>query len=241
MPDGIMKAHRDGSRPRAPMSATMATRFRPAIVAIAPAALLGALVWHPYLSGRLPNDAAVADAVAANTTRWGLSHLAAGVASGLIVLAFLAIRGYLHEAGEDRWSMLALPFVVMGSTLFTLLPGLEFAPLVAAKTGGDIQMAQAALQPWFVPILASGALTFALGVLGFARGIARSGVLSRQRTWLVVAALVVMAAARFVPLAAFQLYVQGAAGIVALWPLAHQMRNHAAARPAGQPRAVPAT
>lgn len=52
--------------------------------------------------------------------------------------------------------MLELPFIVMGSTLFTLLPGMEFAPLAAAKTGGDIQTAQAALQPWFVPILATG-------------------------------------------------------------------------------------
>jgi hypothetical protein len=55
------------------------------------------------------------------------------VASGLLVLAFLAIRSYLREAGEDRWNILALPFIVVGSTLFAVLPGMEFAPLAAAE------------------------------------------------------------------------------------------------------------
>ena len=137
--------------------------------------------------------------------------------------------------------MLGVPFIVMGSTLFTLLPGIEFAPLAAAEVGGDVQAAQDALARWFVPILVVGSATFALGVLGFARGIVLSGVLRPELTWLVVVALVVMAAARFVPLAAVQFYVQGAAGIVALWPLAYAMGKHPVARPAGQPRPVPAT
>jgi len=87
----------------------------------------------------------------------------------------------LRDNGEGRWSVLALPFIVMGSTLFTMLPAMEFAPLAAARTGGDVQAAQAALQPWFVPILVIGSISFAIGVLGFARGITRSGVLGRRR------------------------------------------------------------
>jgi hypothetical protein len=68
---------------------------------------------------------AVAVALAADTTRWGLSHLVTGVASGLLILAFLAIRSYLRQAGEERWSVLAFPFIVMGSTLLALLPAME--------------------------------------------------------------------------------------------------------------------
>jgi hypothetical protein len=39
-----------------------------------------------------------------------------------------------------------------------------------------------------------------------------------------------------------QFYVQGVAGIVALWPLAYEMWKHpeAARPPAGQPRPMPA-
>jgi hypothetical protein len=223
-----------------PISAPTRARFGASIVALAPAVMLAGLFAHPYIA-TIPDEAAIAEAVAADTTYWGLVHLTAAVASGLMVLAFLAIRSYLREAGEDRWSILALPFIVVGSTLFTVLPGMEFAPLAAAKAGADVQAVQVALAPWFLPILMTGAATFAIGVFAFAKGIADSRVLSRRLSRLVVGALVVMAIARFVPLGAAQLYVQGAAGIVALWPLAYEMWRHPeAARPAGQPRPMPA-
>jgi hypothetical protein len=220
---------------------TTSARFRAAIVAIAPAVLLAGLVSHPHIGMGPPDPAAVAVAVVSDTTHWGLAHLTVSVGSGLAILAFLAIRSYLREAGEERWSALAVPFIVIGSTLFAVLPGMEFAPLAAAETGGDVRAAQAALIPWFAPILMTSAATFALGVLGFAKGIARSGVLSPRLTWLVVGALAVMAAARFVPMNAVQFYVQGTAGIVALWPLAYEMWMYPEARPVGQPRPMPAT
>jgi hypothetical protein len=216
---------------------------RATIVAIAPAALLVTLVAHDFLPGRLPNNAAVAEAVAAGTTRWGLVHLGAAVASGLLIIAFLAIRSHLRQAGEDRFSALGVPFIVMGSTLFTLLPGMEFAPLAVAETGAAtavIAAVQAALEPWFVAVLLSGALLFAAGVWGFARGIADSKILGPGLTALVIGALAVMAASRLVPMAIVQLYIQGAAGIVALWPLAYQMWKHPEAKPARQTRAIPA-
>ena len=206
-------------------------RWRTTVVIAAPVVLLAAFVTHPYLSGRLPNDAAVAEAVAAGTTRWGAVHLATSVASGLIILAFLAVRSYLHEAGEERFSAFGVPFVVIGSTLFAFLPGLEFVPLAAAKSGAttaQIQAAQEALASWFLPVLMTGALVFAIGVLGFARAISIVTVGSRGLTRVVIAALIVMAVSRFVPLAAVQFYVQGVAAIVALWPLAYAMRTQAA-------------
>jgi hypothetical protein len=216
------------------MSATTSARFRAAIVAIAPAVLLAGFVYHPYIAP--PTDpAAIAAAATSDTTRWGLAHLAIGVGYGLAVLTFVAIRSYLREVGEQRWSILALPFIVIGSTLFVVLTGMEIGLMAAAETGADVQTVQTALLPWFIPILLTGALSFALGVLGFAMGIVRSGILSPPLTWLVVGALVVMAVARFVPLSAAP-YVIAAAGIAALWPLAYEMWMHPEARPAGQPR-----
>ena len=207
------------------MSQATRARFGATIVALAPAMMLAGLFAHPYIA-TLPDEAAVAEAVPADTTHWGLVHLTAGVASGLLVLAFLAIRSYLREASEERWSILALPFIVMGSTLFAFLPGMEFAPLAAAEAGGDVQATQVALAPWFLPVLVTGAATFAIGVFAFAKGIADSRILGRRLTWFVVGALVVMAVSRLVPVGAVQFYVQGAAGIVALWPLAYEMWKH---------------
>jgi hypothetical protein len=223
-----------------PISATTRARLGAAIVALAPAVMLAGLFAHPYIA-TLPDEAGVAEAVAADTTYWGLVHLTAAVASGLLVLAFLALRSYLREAGEERWSILALPFIVVGSTLFAVLPGMEFVPLVATEAGADAEAAPAALAPWFIPIMVTGAITFAVGVFAFAKGIANSRVLSRRLTWLVVGALVVLAISRLVPVGVVQFYVQGAAGIVALWPLAYGMgKRPEAARPAGQPRPMPA-
>jgi hypothetical protein len=222
------------------MSQATRARFGASIVALAPAVMLAGLFAHPYIA-TLPDEAAIAEAVAADTTYWGLVHLTAGVASGLMVLAFLAIRSYLREAGEERWSILALPFIVVGSTLFTMLPGMEFAPLAASEAGVDAEAVQVALAPWFLPVLVTGAATFAIGVFAFAKGITDSRVLSRRLSRLVVGALVMMAVARLVPVGAAQFYVQGAAGIVALWPLAYEMwKRPEAARPVGQPRPMPA-
>ena len=211
---------------------TTTTRLcRGASAALASVVLLGAFLLHPPIPGRLPNDAAIAAAVVADPTRWGLAHLAAGVASAFVVLAFIAVRSYLREASEERWSALGLPLIVIGSTLYALLPGMEFAPLAAFETGGDVQAAQAALAPWFLPTLIAGALTFALGVLAFAKGVADSPALPAGLVGLVIAGLVVMAATRLVPLAAVQFYVQSAAAIVALWPMAYVMWTHPQRQP----------
>ena len=148
------------------MSATTRARLRAAIIAIAPAVLLVGFFYHPYIS--LPTDpVAIAAAAASDTMRWGLAHLAISVGYGLVVLA---IRSYLSEAGEERWSILALPFNVMGSTLFVVLTGMEIGLMAAAERRADVQAVQSALFPLFTPILFTGALSFALGVLGFAMG-----------------------------------------------------------------------
>lgn len=203
-------------------TSTTRTRYGAVGVALAPSVMLFVFIAHPFIA-RIPDAAAVADAVEADTTWWGIVHLLTAVGSALVALAFLAIRAFLRDAGEERFSAWALPFVIAGSALYGLLPGLEFAPMAAARTGGDAAAAQAALQPWFIAILATSVLLFAIGVLGFAQGIAASRILGRPLTRLVVTGLVVLAAARFVPLGAVQFYVQGLAGIIALWPLAFQM------------------
>ncbi len=212
------------------MSDTSRARSQAAIVAIAPAVLVASLVTHPFIPGRLPDSAAIAQAVAADTTRWGVVHLATGVASALLVLAFLAIRVYLREVAGDRHSAVGVPFIVVGSTLFAMLPAMEFAPLAAAETGADlagIASTQAALEGWFLPLLVLGGATFAIGVVAFIRGIIAADTLSAPLTAVVTVGLVAMAASRFVPLAAVQFYLQSAAALLAFWPLAGHLWAHA--------------
>lgn len=199
------------------------TGFRTSIVAIAPVVMMAGFLYHPFIAD-LTDAHAVATAAGHDTFRWGLAHLLIGIGSGLIALAFLAIRDWLGEAGEAHWSTAALPFAVMGGTLYAMLPGMEFTVLAAVHTGADVTAAQAAIDPWFMPVLISAAAAFAIGCFGFAIAIVRSRVVSPQLTVIVAGALIVMGLARFVPAGLFQFYVNGIAGIVAFWPLAAAIR-----------------
>jgi hypothetical protein len=182
--------------------------------------LTAALLWHPLLPGRLPDSAGVADAASADITRWGLSHVAAAVASGAVAVAFVAVRGYLRERGDGSASAVGLGLVLIGSTLYAMLPGMEFAVVAAHETGADLVATQAALESWFVPILLVGAVTFAFGTVLFAVAVARAASFARLATVIVAGALVVFGLSRIVPVGVVQFFVQSAAALVALLPLA---------------------
>jgi hypothetical protein len=219
------------------MTSTTTARSRAAMLFAAPAVLLVGLLLHPYIA--VPRAEDVAEAAASDPTRWGLAHLAVGVGSGLLALAFVALRSHLREAGEDRWSGLALPLAVLGCALTAILTGMEFAPLTAAETGGDVAGAQEELAVWFVPVVAASGLAFALGALGFAVAIARSRILGRGLTRVVVAALIALAVARFVPLGV-SFYVAAIAGAAAFWPFTYVLWE-SKPTPARERRPTPVT
>jgi hypothetical protein len=206
-----------------------ARNWQVTVLAVAPATLLAALVAHPFIEGRLPNETAIAEEVLAGTTRWGVVHLAASLASALIAVAFLAVRNHLHEAGEDRLSRLGLPLVIVGSTLYAVLPGMEFAALAAAETGAttaEVTEVQDAIGSWFMPVLVAGGVTFGLGVVSFVGAIRTSRIASARITSVVSVALIVMALSRLVPLSVTQFYIHGLAAVAAMWPLAYVMRTN---------------
>lgn len=211
------------------------SRSRAAVLFLAPAVLLVGWVLHPYIA--VPRPADVAEAAAADPTRWGMAHLLVGVGSAFLALAFLALRGSLREAGEERWSAPALPLAVLGCALTAILTGMEFAPLTAAETGGDVTAAQEELGPWFLSVVAASGLVFALGALGFAVAVARSRLLGSGTTRVVVAALAALAVARFVPLGA-SFYVSAAAAAAAFWPCAYVLWGSSHAGAPGRPTAA---
>lgn len=216
--------------------------YRTTITTIAPAVMLASFIYHPHIGNPTDPDflEKLATAVSADTTRWAVAHLMTAVGSGFMMLAFLAIRSHLREAGEELWSSLGIPFIILGSTLYALLPAMEFAPLTAAETNADVQAVQFELFTWFVPVLFTGAVIFITGVACFVIGIARSGVMNRGSTWIIGVALITMAMSRFVPLSIVQFYVQGVAGIVALWPMAYLMWKQQKVQPVGKSVSIPA-
>lgn len=209
-------------------------RWGAAIVAGAPLVVAAGLFAHPFVA--VPTDeSAFAEALATAPTRWALAHLIFGVGAALLAVAFVAIRSYLRHAGENDWSRWAWPFAVIGSGLAAILPGMEFAPYAAAEIGADVQAAQEAIFPYFVPVFLTGGVLFAVGAYGFTRAILVSRVMRPGMARVVASSLIVLAIARLVPLGAVQLYVHGAAVLVALWPIAMTMWDKPEPRMVGRP------
>ena len=218
------------------LSDSTVARARGAITVIAPLALLAALAYHPHIMF-LPSPDAVAHAVHTDTTRWAIAHWGLGIACALMALAFLAVRGYLRDAGENRLSVVALPFLIFSTTVYAILPGMEFTVLAAAKTGGDVVASQQAIDSWFVPTMLIAGLSNATGAILLAAAMRRTQVLGTLKP-VVVTALYVAAVARLVPIGPVQFYVQGIAFIVALWPVALDIRRQLSARGVSAARAM---
>ena len=203
------------------MNEANTSRLRAAVVAATPIALLIGFLYHPYVTDEM-NHAGVAATIAADPTRWLWAHL---VLSGALVLSFLtvvALRMYLHAAGDNGWSLLALPLLAVGLTLITLIVGFEgFGGGFLQRAHGDVAAYLAAAARWWL-LFAVGGLCFALGWLSYLVAIWRTRILGRQLTWLVTAGIVVMDVAFFVP-AGWGGIVSSAASVAALWPVAYAM------------------
>lgn len=214
--------------------------FRAAVIGIAPLVLLAAFAYHPHIMF-LPSAEAVAHAVQADTVRWGIAHLGVGVGAALLAAAFVAVGGYLGDADNRRLGVvIGVPLAVLGAGVYAILPGMEFTVLAAVQTGADVVAAQKAIDSWFVPTMMSSAIVNAAGLILLARAVNGSEVLSRGTRSVVVAAFLVMAVSRFVPIGPVQFYVQGVAGIIALWPIAYQIWKQASARDLRQAQPMPA-
>ena len=221
-----------------PLSEETVARARVSILIAAPLILLAAFVYHPHIV-LLPDAEAVAHAVQMDHQRWAIAHFGVGLGAALMSLAYVALRGYLRDLGENRWSAIALPFLVFGSALYVFLPGMEFTVLAASATGGDIVAAQKSIDVWFVPIMMSSALANAVGIGFLMRGISR--VLDVRAKPIILAALVLMAISRLVPIGPVHFYVQGLAGLAALWPIAWEIARRASTQPVAHERPMPAT
>ena len=203
------------------MSEVTQARLRAGVVAIAPVVLLIGLLYHPYV-GDLTDRAALAEEVAADTTRWAWSHLIVAAGLALTLLLAVSVRSYLRAAGEQMWSFVAMPLLVIGGGMFAAITGVEIGAAAAVEGTAQGEAFADAADPWVMPLILGGAVVFGLGWLSLATAIYRSEVLGRELTWVVVGALVALTVAAFIP-AGWAFYVIGVAAVVAGWPLAYQM------------------
>ena len=100
--------------------------------------------------------------------------------------------------------------------------GSQLGLATAIEAGASGEAVIDATEPWFTGIYGVAAVLFGLGWLSLAAAVYRSQVLSRELTWVVIGALVVLTVAPFIP-TGWGEYLIGVGLIVAGWPLAYQM------------------
>ncbi len=202
------------------------------MVFIAPAVLLAGFLYRPYI-GDFTDAVEFGEEVAAGPTRWLLSEVLIAIGLVLLILAVFAIRLYLRDAGEDRWSFPAVPLVTVGAGVFIFVLG--FAGLggwtVAELGGGAAEVAEFFDESVFGDVaFLLGGVIFSVGLLSLAVAVKVSGTLADWAARVVVIAIVINVIAGFIP-TGWALYIIGVTVVAALWPIAYQMWRDASATP----------
>lgn len=203
------------------MSNRFQNKGRALILAVAPLALLAGALVHPYLGG-VPDTAALAQAVAANPTRWGIAHIVIGVGIALALLLFFAVRVHLHDKGEDVWSFWATPLATIGLGLVGFMVGAEGVGGRGAAALGDVQTFFEQVMAWAVPLYLTANVLLGFGLLGFAKGVSTSGILAKNATRIVWAGAVIATVALFLP-TGWAAHLVSVGMLAFAWPLAEHL------------------
>lgn len=214
------------------MSAHGQMRAGPAVLFIAPVILLAGLAAHPFVHSYLDGGASRAAAVAGAPSRWAWSHLLIALGLGLLLVAVTITRHRLRDAGEQRWSVVALPLLLAGGALLGASVGSEITLAAVATSGQDVLATLVAGEHTTTPLHFGGALMFAAGWVCLAVALHRGRILPRAQTWVATAALAVVAGALFVPQTSAA-HAHGAALVVANWLIGyHTLTDKARTAPA---------
>jgi len=173
-------------------------RARVAVLVIAPVVLLVGVLAHPFVANYLEMGAVV-NAVTGAPDQWAAAHLIIPVGMGLLMLAVVAIRGEFRRAGEQRWSVIALPLLFLGSAVWGAIAALEITYAAVANSGGDVLAVMETNEAWTVPYVLVAAPLFVLGWISLAVAFYRVPILPRALNWVAIAALVLIVLASFIP------------------------------------------
>ncbi len=130
--------------------------------------------------------------VVADPERWVLAHIMLMVAFAVMLIAVAALRELLRTAGEDRWSVIAVPLLVAGGIVFAAVWGMEITVAAVANLGGDVEAVFDESDRWLGPIGIVGYVMWILGWLSMALAVYRSRTLGRGQMWVVLVATVAM-------------------------------------------------
>ena len=177
-----------------------------AVLFIGPAVFVAGSLGHPFVRDYM-DPSLIADAISAAPGQWAVSHVNLAIGLGLVLLAVLVIREQFRRAGEQRWSAVGVPLLIVSATLLGAIVGSEITLAAVVDSGGDVLavLEASATSTWLLVLL-----LFGLGWLSFAMAFYRAQILPSALNWAAVVALVAIPIASFIP-QTWATYVQGLA------------------------------
>jgi len=203
------------------MSERTRTRTGAAVLFIGPAVFLAGSLAHPFVRDYM-DPGVIADAVKAAHGQWALSHVILGIGLGLVLLAVLVIREQFRGAGEQRWSALGVPPLIVGGTLLGTIAGSEITLAAVVDSGGHVLavLEASATSTW--PLVLGGFLLFDLGWLSFAMAFYRARILRGALNWGAIVALVAIPIVSFIP-QTWATYAHGLAILTVSWMVGYRV------------------
>ena len=220
------------------MSALTQNRLRALVLAAAPLVLLVGSIVEPYIDDESSTEKVI-EAQVAHPDRFALSQLILLGGIALLLLAIVSARQVLRAAGEERWSFIAVPLVLIGGAFVAGTVGSALAGGAIADTTPDMPTIGEEIDEWVTPVFVVGGLGIGLGMLSLAMALHRTQVLGQRQTWVAIVALVAGVVGIFLPASGGDyLFTLGASGGsflfalgmgVAFWLLAYQVWSESTA------------
>lgn len=189
-----------------------------AVLFIAPVVFGAGIAAHPFVRSYVESDV-VADAVAGAPERWHVAHLTLSIGIGLLLVAILVIRSHLRGVGEQRWSVIGTPLLIVGGTLLAGLVGAEVTLAAVVESGGDVHAVLATGVTW---AFVAGMPLFAIGWVCFAAAFWRAPLLPGVRNRVAILAMLTIPVWFLVPQTSAS-YAYATAILVVSWLVGHQV------------------
>ena len=192
-----------------------------AVLFIGPLVFLAGSLAHPFVRDYM-DPTVIADAVKGASGQWAVSHVILAIGLGLVLLAVLVIREQFRTAGEQRWSALGVPLLVVGASLLGAIVGSEVTLAAVVDSGGDVLAVLEAEATSTWPLVLGGFLLFGLGWLSFAMAFYRARILPSALNRVAIVVLVAIVIVSFIP-QTWATYAHGLAILVVSWMVGYRM------------------
>lgn len=174
------------------------SRLYSTLIAAFPIVLATGIVLIPVVSDY--SDHNLAQEAAGQSVRWFLGHIHSAAAFGIGVLACCCIGDVLYRRGQRNRVIFALPFIAVGAGLHAAGLGADgIGPLAVTEAGHPAQAFFDGSGTLVPGVFVAGSVTFGLGLIALAFGIARTDLLKSPWRIIVPVAAVLFVAFEALP------------------------------------------